>query len=293
MLDGKLIVNREDKLEGCNAKYQNMLYYSHHINENTKELTTVLPAIFLTLEGTVMTVSGAIVTREGTFADTYHCWSIENIINDDKHNLEVARSMCALRKSVERLIAYAKNTFEVAQPGVDGFPYYRIGDLVLTKRLSDSKVFQGIYKNRDVIVKFSRSRVAGSSQDACKDAPQVYHIDKISGGWFIIIMQYICAQTYHELKNAGFATPSTKKSVEEAVKRFHSLGYVHGDIRPNNILVDDNEKVYIIDFDWAGKKNVAKYPYFMNHKDINWPHGASPGSKITHVHDLEMIARLF
>ena len=54
-----------------------------------------------------------------------------------------------------------------------------------------------------------------------------------------------------------------------------SKGVVHGDLRPNNIMcrVQPGEgelEIRVIDFDWAGKVGVARYPAVMN-PHIPWP----------------------
>ena len=59
--------------------------------------------------------------------------------------------------------------------------------------------------------------------------------------------------------------------------------YVHGDLRPQNIIVAEN-KVYIIDFDWAGKDGEATYPPTLNTAS-NWAPGVMPNCQITKEHD--------
>ena len=61
--------------------------------------------------------------------------------------------------------------------------------------------------------------------------------------------------------------------------------YVHGDLRNVNMLVDQSGKVKVIDFDWAGKHNDAKYPMFLNHQELTWPNGATDGQPIEYAHD--------
>ncbi len=61
--------------------------------------------------------------------------------------------------------------------------------------------------------------------------------------------------------------------------------YCHGDFRPPNILVDNDGRVFVIDFQWAGMQGTAQYPHFMNHAEIEWPKGAEDGRKIEAEHD--------
>ena len=66
--------------------------------------------------------------------------------------------------------------------------------------------------------------------------------------------------------------------------------FVHGDLRAPNVHVKD-EKIYILDFDWAGKEGQAHYPDLLNPTE-RWPAGAQVGSLITKEHDRFMIDNL-
>ena len=61
--------------------------------------------------------------------------------------------------------------------------------------------------------------------------------------------------------------------------------YCHGDFRSLNILVDNNADIKVIDFDWAGVEGQTKYPYFMNHVNIEWPVSVTDGAAIKMTHD--------
>jgi len=44
------------------------------------------------------------------------------------------------------------------------------------------------------------------------------------------------------------------------ITRLRSSGMVHSDIREMNILVNDNNKVMLIDYDWVGIQGQVVYP---------------------------------
>uniref|UniRef100_A0A7S0QQD5 Protein kinase domain-containing protein n=1 Tax=Cryptomonas curvata TaxID=233186 RepID=A0A7S0QQD5_9CRYP len=44
------------------------------------------------------------------------------------------------------------------------------------------------------------------------------------------------------------------------VDQLHSNGFVHGDLRPQNIVFEDADTVTLIDFEWAGAAGIAKFP---------------------------------
>jgi serine/threonine protein kinase len=67
-------------------------------------------------------------------------------------------------------------------------------------------------------------------------------------------------------------------------------GFVHGDFRPNNIMIDrdtlENEgvaEVKIVNFDWSGKANKALYPLSRD-RTIFWPAGL-PGGPVEQEDD--------
>lgn len=72
----------------------------------------------------------------------------------------------------------------------------------------------------------------------------------------------------------------------------HAKNFVHGDLRPQNIPVVDN-KVCLLDFDWAGNEGTARYPKVLNIRTAYWHSDVSPGGIITKEHDLFQIQLLF
>ena len=80
---------------------------------------------------------------------------------------------------------------------------------------------------------------------------------------------------------------TVKRSLWEAVEIMHKARYVHGDLRPQNLLLV-NERVYIVDFDWADTEGIATYPPELSTK-CDWHPGVKPGGKICAVHDTYQI----
>ena len=90
-----------------------------------------------------------------------------------------------------------------------------------------------------------------------------------------------------------------KHKVQSIVQTLHEGGFVHGDIRDTNILVNcaslvsRDVKVQIIDFDWAGRLGEAKYSLEINCETVRRPAGLKGREMITQQHDIEMISYLF
>jgi serine/threonine protein kinase len=55
-----------------------------------------------------------------------------------------------------------------------------------------------------------------------------------------------------------------RQQLEVILETLHVEGYVFGDLRRQNILFDENNKVNLIDFDWAG-------PFDMKFRDVSLP----------------------
>ncbi|OMJ66129.1 hypothetical protein SteCoe_37142 [Stentor coeruleus] len=87
-----------------------------------------------------------------------------------------------------------------------------------------------------------------------KDHNQVQNI--------FLVMQNVknSLQDYLENRKAPIEEEKLKSMYEELVNSFkfmHEQGIYHLDIKPNNIMIDDNEKLYIIDFDVSVQDQIA------------------------------------
>jgi serine/threonine protein kinase len=63
--------------------------------------------------------------------------------------------------------------------------------------------------------------------------------------------------TLHKIANHTKLNAKDKNKIIQqlisAVKHLHNIGYIHGDINPNNILIDMNKNAILIDFDSSQK----------------------------------------
>jgi RIO-like serine/threonine protein kinase len=101
----------------------------------------------------------------------------------------------------------------------------------------------------------------------------------------MIVMEYIDGKTAAQLQNnlpKDFAA-----RLSEIVSVLHTGGYVFGDLRLPNIMVA-KKQVKLIDFDWAGKEGLAKYPIHLA-RSIIWPTGVMALGQIKKAHDLDML----
>ncbi|KAJ7325803.1 hypothetical protein DFH08DRAFT_968448 [Mycena albidolilacea] len=86
----------------------------------------------------------------------------------------------------------------------------------------------------------------------------------------MIIMEYIDGKTSAaQLQNN--LPENLAAQLSEILSVLHTGGDVFGDLRLPNIIVA-KKQVKLIDFDWAGKVGLAKYPIHLA-RNISWPTG--------------------
>jgi RIO-like serine/threonine protein kinase len=88
----------------------------------------------------------------------------------------------------------------------------------------------------------------------------------------------------------GKLDKTTFDQLSAAVTLLHGANLVHGDLRPNNVIVSD-EGVFVVDFDWSGENEIHRYPYFMN-DEISWPGGVGENATMKFDHDTQMLKRM-
>lgn len=174
------------------------------------------------------------------------------------------------------------------------------------KRLSHTKLIFAATSNLDgkkLVVKFTRQYSADAHRflSELDLAPTLYQCVQIHGNWLVIVMDM---SPYDLLFGTHLSEPEQAKVQQKAgsiLDLLHAGGYVHGDVRDANILVDreslsskDGEvKLHLIDFDWAGCVGEAKYPMGVNTVSVRRPAGVDEGVFITKEHDIEMVRYLF
>lgn len=70
----------------------------------------------------------------------------------------------------------------------------------------------------------------------------------------------------------GNVTSEVKRKVLKEIKKccrlLHSQEMVHGDLHPRNILVREDNKIALIDFEMSGLAGKKKYPPNLNVKEV-------------------------
>ena len=144
-------------------------------------------------------------------------------------------------------------------------------------------LFDAVYYEEPVVVKFVRDHYGAEVHTSLADknlAPKLHLCERLVGGWYVVIMEKVAGR----LLNACVCNAYIKESLNSAVQEMHKNGMVHGDLRPQNILIRDKAPPVILAFDWAGLEGTATYPAELN-QTIDWHKDVKAGSKIEKKHD--------
>jgi len=141
-----------------------------------------------------------------------------------------------------------------------------------------------IPQDTKIVVKFTRS-YSPEAHRACWDfnqsAPRLYAYQDVPGGWKMIVMEHLEGMEQYDIL---WDFPRFNQ-LREIVNHLHSQSFVHGDLRPCNILVHPENRICLIDFDWAGQEGSVRYPAFMN-SAVHWAEGVSDYKLILRSHDM-------
>jgi len=106
----------------------------------------------------------------------------------------------------------------------------------------------------------------------------------------MVVMEYIEGNTVGE---ASVLQKDVREKTEKAIQKLHDAQLVFGDLRAVNVMIS-GDKVFLIDFDWAGKVNEARYPLNLS-RSVRWPKEAKELEMeyILMDHDRFMLDQLF
>ena len=117
-------------------------------------------------------------------------------------------------------------------------------------------------ESKPILVKFSQ-KYSKELHEFCalrNHAPQLLAFEELPGGWLGIAMEYFPTAVHIDESPSLIKHGETwMKQIDEIVSTLHEHGYVHGDLRVPNFIVDE-ERLLLIDFDWGGKEGQATFP---------------------------------
>ena len=102
---------------------------------------------------------------------------------------------------------------------------------------------------------------------------------ELPGKWFVVVMEKV-----HALRIRDAGRVHVHRELQNVLEELKSNDFVHGDLRPQNILPLADNSIRVVDFDWAGKSGVVTEGLFMQCSGSR-PSNYSPPFR-THVKEL-------
>jgi len=141
-------------------------------------------------------------------------------------------------------------------------------DIKLKREVALKFLPQEFTKNKDVVERFQREAQAA----AALNHPNIVTIHEINEhqDQTYIAMEYVDGRTLKEIiqENATLKTQHSTLSIDrifdittqicQGLSKAHEAGIVHRDIKPQNILIDKDDRVKILDFGLAKLKGVGQ-----------------------------------
>src|SRR3984893_14191301 len=154
-------------------------------------------------------------------------------------------------------------------PGSDFGPRYRIDALLgqggmgrvykaydkeLNRTVAIKVVRQGVMGEADALNRFKQELVL-ASKISHKNILRIHDLGEVNGMKFIT-MAYVEGHDLHQIikDNAGLPLERVLKYATQlagALAAAHAEDVVHRDLKPQNVLVDTNDQIYISDFGLA------------------------------------------
>ncbi|KAH9971624.1 hypothetical protein BJV74DRAFT_865776 [Russula compacta] len=80
----------------------------------------------------------------------------------------------------------------------------------------------------------------------------------------MVVMGYVHGETAHKQYGNRPLPQAVLSQVQDAIKILHAENIVFGDIRSPDIMLTEDERVMLIDFDWCGVYAEGTYPFSLN-----------------------------
>ncbi|KAF8339438.1 hypothetical protein F5887DRAFT_979972 [Amanita rubescens] len=323
---------RECKKEHGNVLNQAILYYANFLSKTHEDhrrfynFNTRFPSILMVDMGPYLGFYGAVWDGKRVRVEPLTpLFDLSTHWRETKARCAIAASFDALMIAVNSIEAHY-NSIE-AEANVNspperydrdlqkarGYPFLTSYEdngqeinFMYNERLHDEKlIFSAAIVNQpdseEFVVKFTPwySEDAHNCLSSHNLAPRLRRCVRISADWIAVIMDKSKYRVLFGLQLSDADKEKVRHKVTSMVRMLHQEGFVHGDIREANILIDyksltsDDVKIHLIDFDWAGPIGEAKYPAEVNKITMRRPDGVEGGGLITKQHDIEMISFLF
>jgi serine/threonine protein kinase len=127
-------------------------------------------------------------------------------------------------------------------------------------------------------------------------APQLHYSSlnnaeaKTMGTLGVVIMDFVEGTNAYELYTNMQLPDAVYNRVKEAIDILHTKSIVFGDLRLPNIIITDQQKPILIDFDWCGMDTTNRYPPSLNDvHSIAWHPEVARNGIMSMDHDIYML----
>jgi len=100
--------------------------------------------------------------------------------------------------------------------------------------------------------------------------------------WEETVGLWVVVMKYYEFQVGAVPTQESINQLREGLAALHQAGFVHGDVREANILVEKGGHARLVDFDWSGQAGTARYHSLLNPK-VRWVHEATVLGNVLHL----------
>jgi hypothetical protein len=257
--------------------------------------------------GSLIGFAGAVTAGKPQFEVLTPLFDLATNQHDALALQPVARALGAVRAGLKSLEEYYAEPRLSPNPAFPSRNYYKSRDgtrvdFDYEERLDDDKLLFRILtkqSKQSLVLKFTQ-KYSEEAHAHCAShgiAPELHAVERLGGGWMMVVMEYLDNTTYTALRALRGPKDDLYIKVTNAVAVLHQGNFVHGDIRDVNVMTRVLETgvriIKLVDFDWAGPDGVACYPANVNHEGIRRPKDAKDGKLVTKEHDRIMVEFLF
>ena len=110
-------------------------------------------------------------------------------------------------------------------------------------------------------------------------------------------MEYVYGKAAHEWYGINPLPQAVFNEVEKAIEILHAGNLIFADLCPPNIMVTEDERVVLVDFDWRGVHKEVTYPISLNDdreqfNSIDWHPDVKRGGRMLKEHDIYLLGSL-
>ena len=129
---------------------------------------------------------------------------------------------------------------------------YRATDTLLGRRVAVKLLSERYAANSEIRKRFTREALAAARLSSDPDIVTIYDIGESKGRPFIVMEYVEGGSLSDELRRSGPQRPQRVlawlESAAGALDYAHAHGVVHRDVKPANILLDDDDAIHVADF---------------------------------------------